>query len=104
MPGLFAGHGSLLAGLFGDGATVVVTPAGGTARTIEGVLRYREVEMSSVDGGVMSRLPVLTLAAQDADGLKDGDAVTVDGVAFTVRTPPRAYHPEALVDIVLEAL
>lgn len=65
------------------GRMVEVQGAAGPARPVRGAFGNGAMD----DGGIVQPVPVLSLTAEDAAGLVDGDTATVDGVTYRLRSP-----------------
>jgi len=68
----------------GLGVAASYTPAGGAAKTINGVFEDEYVEINSGDVGVEGSGPKFICAAADVSGVKQGDALVINSVSYTV--------------------
>lgn len=95
MTSIFDGMAGVLNGIFG--APVMISPGGGPAVEVRGVLRDEPVEQEGQDGEtVVSILPSLKLQLADAQGLVRGDLVeAADGRRFRVTHPVPGTSPAA---------
>lgn len=74
MTGVFDGMAGVLNGVFG--APVLISPGGGAAISVRGVIRDREVTVAEADGSeVIAKLTTLSAQAGDVIALVKGDIV-----------------------------
>jgi hypothetical protein len=100
---LFDNLGTIFTGVFGDGAEYTIETAGG-ARVVTGI--FREQDQILLPGeefeGIVTTTPTLRIDRADADGIADGDRVTIDGVPYEIRAV--LDDGRAMVTLRLEAV
>ena len=68
----------------GLGVAASFIPAGGSAKTVNGVFEDEYVDIDSGGVGIDGSGPKFICAAADVPGVKQGDALIVNAVSYTV--------------------
>ncbi|MBO6759279.1 MAG: hypothetical protein JJ902_23350 [Roseibium sp.] len=85
---LFEDMGALFVDTFGDGRSFTIETSAGP-KTVNGIYRSADT-ITLPDGdfeGIVTDVPTLRVAREDAAGIADGDTVTIDSTVYAVRAP-----------------